>query len=67
MVVYAHPLPRLRFYRLTVADLNGAFVARRSSCSKPTLRYGTLDTPCVASRNRPGGARIPMVVQVLLS
>ena len=37
MAVFAHPLPRLSSYHLTVADLNRALVARRPSCSKPTL------------------------------
>ena len=66
MAVHAYPFPRLSSYHLTVADLNRELVARRPSCSKPKLCYCTVDTSCVASRNRPRGARIAMTDQVLL-
>lgn len=66
MAVHAHTLPRLSSCLLTVADQIKVLAARRSSFSKPTLRYGAIDTPCVASTKRPGIAHVPMDVQVVL-
>ena len=66
MAVFARILPRLSSSRLMAADQKRVFVARKTTCPKPTLRYGAVNTSCVASTNRPGSAHIPMDVHAVL-